>query len=186
VRLFTAIELTGSARAAIVMEQKNAVEALGPNKGDLRLVRPEQMHLTLVFIGDVSDGRGAAIADLMTGDIPIRPFTLGLGGLGAFPARGAPRVLYVDVVTGMSAAIDLHGAVSARLARAGVRRDERPFHPHLTLGRWRESRPSDRPRASARTEIAIVEVDRVTLFQSRLSSSGSAYTRLASSRLVSG
>jgi 2'-5' RNA ligase len=185
VRLFTAIELTEAARAAIAMEQQKAVEALGRNRGRLRLVRLEQMHLTLVFIGEVSEARAAAIADLMTGDMPVRPFRIGFGGLGAFPARGAPRVLYLDVVAGMSAAIDLHDKVSNRLARAGVKRDDRPFHPHLTLGRWRESRPSDRPGVSARTEIAAVEVDRVALFQSRLSSSGSAYTRLASSRLVS-
>ena len=179
-RLFTAIELTESARAAIAGEQR----ALGQGRGQLRLVRPEQMHLTLVFIGEVSESRAAAIADLMTSDLPVQPFRMGFGGLGAFPARGAPRVLYLDVVTGMSAAIELHDKVSDRLVSAGVRRDERPFHPHLTLGRWRESRPSDRPGVSARTEVAAVEVDRVTLFQSRLSSSGSAYTRLASSRLV--
>jgi 2'-5' RNA ligase len=179
-RLFTAIELTESARAAIAGEQR----ALGRGMGQLRLVRPEQMHLTLVFIGEVSASRAAAIADLMTGDIPVQPFRIGFGGLGAFPARGAPRVLYLDVVTGMSAAIDLHDKVADRLVSAGVRRDERPFHPHLTLGRWRESRPSDRPGVCARTQVAAVEVDRVTLFQSRLSSSGSAYTRLASSRLV--
>jgi 2'-5' RNA ligase len=179
-RLFTAIELTESARAAIAGEQR----ALGQGRGQLRLVRPEQMHLTLVFIGEVSESRAAAIADLMMTDLPVQPFRIGFGGLGAFPARGAPRVLYLDVVNGMSAAIDLHDKVSDRLVSAGVWRDERPFHPHLTLGRWRESRPSDRPGVSARTEVAAVEVDRVTLFQSRLSSSGSAYTRLASSRLV--
>jgi 2'-5' RNA ligase len=119
----------------------------------------------------------------MTGDIPVQPFRIGFGGLGAFPARGAPRVLYLDVMTGMSAAIDLHDRVSDRLARAGVGRDERPFHPHLTLGRWRESRhPIGRGR---HTTSRGLEVDRVALFQSRLSSTGSAYTRLASSRLVS-
>ena len=45
------------------------------------------MHLTLVFIGEVSEARAAAIADLMTGDIPVQPFRIGFGGLGAFPAR---------------------------------------------------------------------------------------------------
>lgn len=184
-RLFTAIELTEAARMAIAGEQERAVEALGRTRGQLRLVRPEQMHLTLVFIGEVSDTRAAAIADLMTGDMPVQPFRIGFGGVGAFPERGAPRVLYLDVVTGMSDTIDLHDKVSDRLARAGVGRDERPFHPHLTLGRWRQSRSSDRPGISARAEIAAIEVDRVALFQSRLSSSGSAYTRLASSRLVS-
>src|SRR5436190_60917 len=63
-----------------------------------RLVKPEQMHLTLVFIGEVAQERGAAIAALMEPDFPLPPFRISLGGIGAFPPRGAPRVLYVDVI----------------------------------------------------------------------------------------
>jgi 2'-5' RNA ligase len=77
--------------------------------------------------------------------------------------------------------------VADRLAEADVAPDQRPFHPHLTLGRWRESRPSDRPKASisqGRADVAVVDVVRVALFQSRISSSGPAYTRLADARLV--
>jgi RNA 2',3'-cyclic 3'-phosphodiesterase len=186
-RLFTAIELTDSARFAIAGEQKRVVETLRRDAGRLRLVKPEQMHLTLVFIGEVDEARGEAIAKLMTGDIPTAPFRIGFGGVGAFPARGAPRVLYLDVREGMQAAIDLHARVADRLAEADVAPDQRPFHPHLTLGRWRESRPSDRPKASisqGRADVAVVDVVRVALFQSRISSSGPAYTRLADARLV--
>jgi 2'-5' RNA ligase len=186
-RLFTAIELTDTARVAIAGEQKRVVETLRGDGGRLRLVKPEQMHLTLVFIGEVDEARGAAIAKLMAGDIPAAPFRIGFGGIGAFPARGAPRALYLDVLEGRPAAIDLHAQVADRLAEADVALDQRPFHPHLTLGRWRESRPSDRPKASifqGRAEVAVVDVVRVALLQSRLSSSGPAYTRLADARLV--
>jgi 2'-5' RNA ligase len=186
-RLFTAIELTDSARSAIAAEQQRVVEALGRGGGRLRLVKPEQMHLTLVFIGEVAEPRAAAITGVMREDIRIAPFRIGFGGIGAFPERGAPRVLYVGVVAGANAAIDLHSRVSDRLAEADVPRDRRHFHPHLTLGRWRESRPSDRSGGSAQVntaEIAAVDVAAVTLFQSRLSSSGPAYTRLAAAQLV--
>lgn len=183
-RLFTAIELTDSARAAIAAEQKRVVGGLERSGGRLRLVKPEQMHLTLVFIGEVVEARGAAIVKLMSDDIPVAPFRIAFGGIGAFPPRGAPRVLFIGVVEGSTAAIDLHRRVSARLAQADVPQDARPFHPHLTMGRWRESRPSDRPRSAARAEIAAIDVAGVTLFQSRLSSSGPAYTPLASAQLV--
>jgi 2'-5' RNA ligase len=187
VRLFTAIELTDSARDSIAAEQKRVAETLGRGGARLRLVKPEHLHLTLVFIGEVDETHGAAIARLMAGDIPVAPFRLGFGGVGAFPARGAPRALYLDVLDGMQAAIDLHARVADRLAQAAVPPDERSYHPHLTLGRWRQSRPSDRPKASmlpGRAEVAAVDVTQVALFQSRLSSSGPAYTRLADARLV--
>ena len=183
-RLFTAIALTDAARAAIAAEQKRVVEALDRESGRLRLVRPEQMHLTLVFIGEVDEGRAAAIAAVMAGDIPIAPFRIGLGGVGAFPPRGAPRVLYMDVVDGADAAIELHRLVSDRLAQVDVPREQRKFRPHLTLGRWRDGRPSDRPRSSTRAEIAAVDAASVTLFQSRLSPAGPAYTQVAAARLV--
>ena len=183
-RLFTAIELTDAARAAIAAEQKRVVEALDRESGRLRLVRPDQMHLTLVFIGEVDEGRGAAIAAVMAADIPIAPFRIGLGGVGAFPPRGAPRVLYMDVVEGADAAIELHQFVSDRLAEVAVPRDQRKFRPHLTLGRWRDSRPSDRPRSSTRAEITALDATSVTLFQSRLSPTGPAYTQVAAARLA--
>jgi 2'-5' RNA ligase len=183
-RLFTAIELTDSARSAVAAEQKRVVETLLRDGGRLRLVKPEQMHLTLVFIGEVAEERGAVIARLMAEDVPVAPFRIAFGGIGAFPPRGAPRALYVDVVEGAARAIDLHAQVAARLARADVRPDARPFHPHLTLGRWRESRPSDRPRIQDRAEVAAIDVTRVTLFESRISSSGPTYTPLATAHLV--
>jgi 2'-5' RNA ligase len=183
-RLFTAIELTDSARAAIAAEQQRVVEGLRRAGGRLRLVKPEQMHLTLVFIGEVAEERGAAITRVMAEDMPVAPFRLVLGGIGAFPSRGAPRVMFVGVVEGAVQAVDLHARVVARLAQADVPPDARPFHPHLTLGRWRESRPSDRPVSQARGEVAAIDVAGVTLFQSRLSSTGPAYTRLAVAPLV--
>ena len=177
-RLFTAIELPDSARSAVAAEQRRVVESLA-GRG-LRLVKPEQMHLTLVFIGEVAEERAAGITALMQRNIQMAPFRIGLGGIGAFPRRGAPRVLYVEISEGADAVIRLHAIVAERLGQ----RDERPFHPHLTLGRWRESRASDRPKASVRAAIATVEVNSVTLFQSRLSPAGPAYTRLAAARLV--
>jgi len=178
VRLFTAIELSESARAAVAAEQRRIVEPLGG--GRLRLVKPEQMHVTLVFIGEVAEERGAAIAALIEPEIPLAPFRISLGGIGAFPPRGAPRVLYVDVIEGAAGTAALHAIVAERLGH----RDDRPFRPHLTLGRWRESRSSDRPKLAPRPPIAAVDVHSVTLFQSRLSPAGPAYTRLAAARLV--
>jgi RNA 2',3'-cyclic 3'-phosphodiesterase len=182
-RLFTAIELDDAARAAIGAKQDEVRRALGG--ASMKWVRPEQMHLTLVFIGEMADDRVQPVVDVMQRDIPQQPFRLVFGGTGVFPPRGAPKVFWLGVVGGAEAAIALQQHVAGQLEPHGVSRDARPFSPHLTLGRWRDARPSDRRRIppDGGAVVAAVEVAAVTLFQSRLSSSGPAYTALASARL---
>jgi 2'-5' RNA ligase len=89
-------------------------------------------------------------------------------------------VLWLGIADGAPSVIDLQEVLAARLEQAGLPREARPFHPHLTLGRWNASRASDRPRADERTPamVARVEVDAVALVQSRLSSKGPTYTVL--------
>jgi 2'-5' RNA ligase len=180
-RLFAAIELDEAARGAIAEEQQRLVERLRAHASTMpRLVSAEHMHLTLVFIGEVSDHRAPAIIDAAASPIAMTPFGLGFGGIGVFPPRGAPRVLWLGLADGAPAVVELQGIVTSRLEKAGVPREQRPFHPHLTLGRWKESRPSDRPHADQQTPamVARVEVESVALVQSRLSSKGPTYTVL--------
>lgn len=177
-RLFTAIELTDDARGKIAAEQARLRRALGRGA---RPVRPEHMHLTLAFIGETPEARGAAIVGAMEQPLAMTPFTVAFGGIGVFPPRGAPRVLWLGVREGEAAMIELYREVADRLSKLDVEAERRPYHPHLTLARWRESRPSDRPapdRASP-TVVARIDVSFVTLFESRLSSTGPAYTALA-------
>lgn len=195
-RLFLAIELDEAARAAVVSLQRRLLGALGPDMSALRMVRSEQLHLTLVFLGEVSEDRARSLMDVL--DLPLTgaPYTLALGGIGAFPPRGAPRVLWLGVVGGAAATLAVRAAVLARLAQAGASagiddsRDphDQAFTPHLTLGRWRDGRPRHR-RAfaeidpSATAAVASTRVDAVTLFQSRLSSAGASHSVLARTRL---
>jgi RNA 2',3'-cyclic 3'-phosphodiesterase len=184
-RLFTAIDIGDEARAAIATEQTTIVRALGDAARSLRLVRPEHIHLTLVFVGEVAEDRALAIAEAMRAPFPVAPFLLAFGGLGVFPPRGAPRVMWLGVVDGAADAIELQALVADRLAPLGVEKDARPFRPHLTLARWREGRRSERPRlAEPATPIARRKVEAVTLYQSRLASAGPTYTALARATLT--
>jgi 2'-5' RNA ligase len=185
-RLFAAIELDEPARAAIAEEQQRLAELLRQHRSSLpRLVSSEHMHLTLVFIGEVAEDRAPAIIRAAAAPIALPPFGVGFGGIGAFPPRGAPRVLWLGLADGAPAVVELQEVVAARLQQVGVPREQRPFHPHLTLGRWKESRASDRPRVDETTPamVARVEVDAVALIQSRLSSKGPTYTLLARAAL---
>ena len=183
-RLFTAIELSDEARTAIATLQKTVAAALSDGPRSLRLVRTDHLHLTLIFIGEVSTEQGSAIADVMSTDIPQAPFAIEFGGIGVFPPSGPPRICWLGVLEGANEVVRLHAHVAERLLDLGVAVEERAYRPHLTLGRWRERVRNVKSRIAASAEpIARVPVSAVTLFESRLSPAGPAYTRLASARL---
>jgi 2'-5' RNA ligase len=187
-RLFVAIDLDEAARQAIAGEQKRLMRVFGRQDRSLRWVQVDQMHLTLVFIGHVDEERGARIADMMSAEIRLSPFTMSFGRVGVFPPHGAPNVLWLGVAAGAQEAVDLQRVVADRLEPAGVERERRAYYPHLTLARWRMSRSADRVRAldaSRDQEVARVTVDSVTLYQSRLSPAGATYVALARAPLRS-
>ena len=186
-RLFVAIDLGDEVRAAIAAEQRRVGEALGGARSTLRWVRPEHAHLTLVFLGEVDEARGGAVVEVMSNPLDQPAFDLVLGGLGVFPPQGAPRVLWLGVTSGAREVGEVQRVAAARLAGLGVTLEARTFHPHLTLARWRAGRPADRRRvmtADRGVAIARAEVTAITLYQSRLSSSGPTYTSLARASLV--
>jgi len=128
----------------------------------------------------------------------MAPFDVTFGGVGVFPPRGAPRVLWIGIADGAAHLERLQHEIAERVRAAGIAFDDRPFHPHLTVGRWRgtERRRSSAARRSAperlrrdlaaldgSDRIACVSVTRATLYRSRLSSSGPAYTALAHANL---
>ncbi|MGE5245101.1 MAG: RNA 2',3'-cyclic phosphodiesterase [Betaproteobacteria bacterium] len=183
-RLFTAVDLSDEARTAIAGVQARLRRALDRGRSSLRWVRPEHMHLTLVFLGELPEAQVPALIENMSAAVDIAPFTAVLGGLGTFPPERAPRVLWLGLEAGVREAIELERLVRARVAQADLPVDARPFHPHLTLARWRESRPSDRrlPDADARA-VARIDVREVTLYESRLGSNGPSYNVLARASL---
>ena len=184
-RLFVALDLDDGARVAIAALQHRVIQALAADRS-IRMVDPARMHVTLAFLGEVVERDVPAIVDALSVSIDTRPFVVEFQGLGVFPPRGAPRVLWLGVGPGESEIVRLQREVAARLECLGVTLEPRPFHPHLTLARWRTSRPAARERALSAEPgaVARVNVDRVTLYQSRLSPAGPAYTALARATLT--
>jgi 2'-5' RNA ligase len=214
-RLFVAIELSDTVRRAIAAEQKRIVAAMNAvpvAPGDaVRCVRPDHLHVTLAFIGEVAEPLAAAIIEAWAEPLPAAPFDLAFGAAGVFPARGAPRVLWLGITSGVEHAGVVQQLAAARLEAIGIVLEEKPFHPHVTLARWRHGRRAGRtgrgnretterperggglPRAAdvrrviasqRGGSIASLAVGEVTLFQSRLSSTGSTYTPLARAPLI--
>lgn len=190
-RLFVAISLDGEARRAIARTQDEMARTIGaPDRGSLKWIRPEHVHVTLAFLGHVDEALVADVTTAIAADIPVAPFMARFGGLGVFPPRGAPRVLWMGVRAGAAEIAAVQREVAARVERAGIALEARPFHPHLTLARWRDSpTPDARPVVSAASAdagggIASVRVEHATLFQSELSPAGSTYRALARATLT--
>ena len=197
-RLFVAVDLPDEARQEIAVRQKLWAGPLSKSRDGLKLVEPSRMHLTLLFIGEAREESVPAIVESMSAPASMAPFDVTFGGIGVFPPRGAPRVLWLGITDGVAHLERLQREVAERVRAADIAFDDRPFRPHLTLGRWRGAdrrRPSADRRSTPerlRREVAALErsdriacvrVTRATLYQSRLSSSGSAYTALAHANL---
>ncbi len=98
-----------------------------------RWVRDAQFHLTLRFIGEVEEPRADDIVDAL-GSVQVEPFQLALKGVGHFPPRGQPRVVWAGVEVGESLAL-LQGRIERRLRRLGLKPESRRFAPHVSLAR---------------------------------------------------
>lgn len=193
-RLFVAADLPDDVREKIAAEQRRIAAMLGGKKrepsrrvGIPRWVNLDHAHLTLVFLGEVDDARGTAVMESIGRDVDLETFEIAFESVGVFPPRGAPRVLWIGIGAGAAPLAALQRELAQRIAALGIALEDRPFHPHLTLARWRDSRPADRARvlqAAPHGVVARARIAGATLYRSTLSSDGPIYTPLARATLI--
>jgi 2'-5' RNA ligase len=182
IRSFVAVVLDDGLRSAIAA----TVERLRPLGSAVAWVPPRNLHVTLQFLGDQSEERlaeaEAALADAAAGSAPV---DVTFHGIGAFPGLERPRILWVGLAHGALEARRLQARVADALATRGFAREERPWHPHLTIGRvpderrWRrEAGPPLRSALAqaATTTFGTQRVAEVALMRSDLSPAGARYT----------
>jgi 2'-5' RNA ligase len=131
IRLFVALALPAPI--------KRSLAPLARGLGDVHWLLPEQQHLTLRFIGELDNGRVNEVADALS-LVPGLPFELRLKGLGHFPPRGEPRVLWA----GVEKSAELHGLkrrIDRALKQIGLAPEARKYSPHVTLARLRRPPP---------------------------------------------
>ncbi len=173
-RLFVAIPIPEDLARSLA-EARRSLEQRLPGA---RWVEPQNLHLTLKFLGEVAEERAVRAAEALRRALQNAPaFRLELAGLGAFPSEKAPRVIWAGVGAGRPELEALADGVRGALAAFGGGEDDKPFQPHLTLGRWKA--PPERgvpPWRPAGTPLfGDCRVDRVCLMQSRLFPDGPAY-----------
>lgn len=183
IRTFIAIELAAPILEKLGDLQSRMQRDLPPTL--LRWVRPEGIHLTLVFLGDIQaeqvDPIAEALAEACAGHAP---FTVSVTGMGCFPNVRRPRVVWIGVEELSGALVHLQHDIDRALVPLGFRPEARAFSPHLTLGRVKEGGRQALEALGAYVERAKVhigemEVKAVHLIRSDLRPSGAVYTELA-------
>jgi 2'-5' RNA ligase len=140
-RLFVAVVPPDPVRRRLALRAEELRRAAGSAAGGLRWVDPENVHLTLQFLGAVPEERVAAVlAAVAEVAAAGRPLGLEVKGAGGFPSARRPRVVWLGVEGDVPALAGLAAALGARLGPLGFPPEERAFSPHLTLARSRDPR----------------------------------------------
>ena len=186
-RSFIAIELPDT----IHEQLRKTILQLSPATRAVRWVAPENIHLTLKFLGDVDSSLIPKIQDALKREATRCPtFTFQVSGMGAFPNLRRPRVVWIGVQAPPEIA-RLVQAVENATVPLGFPTEERSFSPHLTLGRVSQHASPNEVAALgallARTAVGVLgetTVDSITLFRSDLRPTGAVYSPLSHVKLA--
>lgn len=177
IRAFLAIGLPDDIKQELAAIGRD-LELLVPNKA-IRWVPPENIHLTLRFLGDT---RLEILSEVSEGMVDVcrdfHPFLLSLNKIGCFPNPRRPRIVWVDVEGNLNALQSIQKRIGQVLEPLGWDIERRKFHPHLTVGRVKNSLHVANSRLPWGKETRPVSftVDAVTLYESVLKSSGAIYS----------
>jgi RNA 2',3'-cyclic 3'-phosphodiesterase len=184
-RLFIAIfppaDIVSSLKAAVAdMSKRIPIRAI-------RWTRPEQIHLTLNFLGAIDAARIPEIsAALRAACVGHRQHKLGAAGLGCFPNPGRPQIIWAGLAGDLQLLQNLKKSLDTHLTACGCVGEDRPFHPHLTIGRASGLNPAGRKQVAAALageqdrDFGEWQEEGIALVQSVLSPHGATYGTLDS------
>lgn len=184
IRTFIAAELPEEVKVHLASVSEVLAQQLPP--GAVRWVKPEQIHLTLRFLGDTAVDQLPAITSALDEAMGRQaPFTLYLDELGCFPNRKRPRVIWAGLSGEEAAVARLKRAIDECLVPLGWERETRPFQPHLTLGRVKDVRKLARVEWGTLLKHLAMPLAAVYLIESQLTPQGPIYMVRHTSRLGS-
>ena len=183
-RAFFAVNLSDNTKSRIA----EAIRATGIDNPPWRWVARDNFHVTLKFLGRVSDEHATGLAEVVSEACrSIQPFSVTVGELGGFPNLKCPRVLFYRIVDGARQLARLAERVDESLSTAGVERERRAFQAHVTVARIKT--PPDRYLSALLAEAPAVSgarevVSSVTLMESQLGRQGAQYHSLKEIALI--
>jgi 2'-5' RNA ligase len=186
-RVFCAIELPQAARALVLQYIARVREAAPDARASW--ARDANLHLTFKFLGEIPK---VAVADFSSAAsravAGLAPFSIRLEQTGVFPKHGPARVLWIGIDDSSGKLGELQKRLENEATKEGFEKDDRPFHPHLTIARVRQPQHAEAlATAHKHMEFGPVEVpvSELLVFRSELSSAGSTYTVISRHRLGS-
>ena len=186
-RVFIAIDIDEQIREALGDLQQQLVSGADIKKGDVKWVNPENIHLTLKFLGEIKDQQIVEVCNIAR-DVAAghKSFELAIESVGHFGGRTA-RVLWVGAGQGNKNLLELQKDLDSQLARAGWPEETREFAGHLTLCRIRNPKAgiilAQISRDYEDIKLGVISADSVSVYQSQLTPAGPAYTLLGNYKL---
>ncbi len=180
VRTFIAVRLPAEVRRRLMLIETRLMQC----GADVKWVPEENFHITLKFLGPVEQDRIAPVCEAVECAVAgVKAFDLTFGGVGAFPRPSSPRVVWVGTPSGADEMKSLAGRIEDAMEVLGFSKEDRPFSGHVTLGRVRNPRGTEKLRdciESMRDEQAgSAQIDGVSVMKSELLRSGPEYSAIA-------
>lgn len=180
-RCFISVDVEGSELLNALVGVQDDLRSTG---ADLKLVKRDNIHITMRFLGDVDKGLVEKLKGLIE-DVEFSPFSVELRGVGVFPNLRRPRVIWVGIAEGVEELSRMYSEVESGVTGLGFRSESRGFSPHITLARVRSGRNRDalvdRLRGHADDSFGSFLVERVKIKKSVLTPKGPVYSTLAGS-----
>jgi 2'-5' RNA ligase len=179
IRTFIAIALPDEIHRNLAEFQSS----LKKHNADVSWVKPENIHLTLQFLGEIHPNLVEKVGFCLEEVVPTQSaFTFEVAGTGVFPNPKRARILWIGVTQGKEPVNQFQSVIEKSLNKLHIPTEDRKFHPHLTLGRVRSPKNLDTVVMDllnqTKLSFGTVPVTHVTLFSSKLSPSGAVYTPL--------
>ena len=184
-RVFCAIELPRDVREKVLAHSSRLRQSVP--EANASWTKPDNIHVTLKFLGDIPQSRveslSMAAANACKG---LESFPISVQGTGVFPTRGKQRVLWIGIEDLEGKLGGLYRRLEEECSKTGFKREERPFHPHLTLARLRKPEGA-RLLAETHTQLGFEPIEflvsELLVIRSELSSAGSKYTTISRHKL---
>jgi len=177
-RCFIAIQIPDTIRREI----RDLLNILKKYDADVKWIVPENIHLTLNFLGNTAEGLIPGISkSLRTVASSFEPFYITIYGTGLFPDKKFPRVIWIGIKDSQML-MKLHGDIDQAMSLTGYQKEEREFQPHLTIGRIKSRKGIihivNELDTVQKKDFGTFQVNMIKLMKSELNPKGAEYTSL--------